>query len=183
MRWWLRSFGVGALVGLVTGLVVGGTAGRVFMRLVFLAREDARGFETAMGASIGDFTAGGTLFIAIFGAAVGLLFGLAYVAGRTFLPSRLWVRELSFVLAACGLLLGLLVRINREDFALLPVTLSLVLIVASVLVTALPVPLLVERFAPDRARSPGTAARTVLGVSGVAIAVYAATGIAIAYTA
>ncbi len=55
-----RSIGVGAGVGLAVGLVVGGTLGRVFMRLLFLAREDTLGFETAMGAIVGDFTGGGT---------------------------------------------------------------------------------------------------------------------------
>ena len=183
MRWWLRSFAVGAVVGLGAGLVVGGTVGRVFMRLLFLARKDSLGLETAMGAIIGDFTAGGTIFICFFGALMGLLLGVAYVAGRALMPPRLWRRKLLFVLAACGLMLGFIIRLNREDFAVLPVTLSLLLIAASVLVTALPVPFLVERFAPDRDRNPGVAARSVLGLSAVAIAVYAVSGIAVAYSA
>ena len=76
MRWWLRSLFVGAAVGLAVGFVVGGTLGRVFMRLLFLAHEDTLGFETAMGAIVGDFTAGGTTFIFIFGGAMGLVLGL-----------------------------------------------------------------------------------------------------------
>jgi hypothetical protein len=183
VRWWLRGFLVGAVVGLAAGLVVGGTLGRVFMRLLFLARKDTLGFETAMGAIIGDFTAGGTIFICLFGGFMGLLLGVGYVAGRALMPLRLWQRELWFGLAACGLMLGLLSRVNREDFAVLPVTLSLLLIGGSVLVTALPVPLLVERFAPDRERNPGVAARRVLGLGAIAIGVYAATGIAVAYSA
>jgi hypothetical protein len=183
VRWWLRSLAVGAVVGLASGLIVGGLVGRVFMRLLFLAQKDTRGIERAMGAIIGDFTAGGTLFIGIFGGFIGLVLGIAYVAGRALMPRGLWRRELWFVLATCGLLLGLIIRLNREDFAILPVTLSLLLIAGSVLVTALPVPLLVERFAPDRARNPGPAARGVLLVGAVAIAVYAAWGIALAYSA
>jgi hypothetical protein len=183
VRWWFKSLAIGAVVGLTTGFVVGGTLGRVFMRLLFLAHKDSLGFETAMGAIIGEFTAGGTIFICIFGAFLGLLLGVAYVAARVLMPSSLWRREVLFVLATCGLLLGLLVRLNRDDFAVLPVTLSLVLIVASVVVTALPVPLLVERFAPDRERRPGPAARRVLGLGSVAIAVYGVSGIALAYSA
>jgi hypothetical protein len=183
VRWWLRSLAVGAVVGLAAGFVVGGTLGRVFMRLLFLARKDTLGLETAMGAVIGDFTAGGTIFICVFGAVLGLLLGIVYAAARMLMPPTLWRRELLFVLATCGLMLGLLVRVNRDDFAVLPVTLSLVLIAASVVATALPVPLLVERFAPDRDRNPGPAARRVLGLGGLAIAVYAASGIALAYSA
>jgi hypothetical protein len=183
VRWWLRSFAVGAVVGLVAGFVIGGTLGRVFMRLLFLARKDTLGFETAMGAIIGKFTAGGTIFICVFGAFLGLLLGVAYVATRVLMPLSLWRREVSFVVATCGLMLGLLVRVNRDDFAILPVTLSLLLIVGSVVVTALPVPFLVERFAPDRERERGSAARRVRVLGAVAIAVYAASGIALAYSA
>jgi hypothetical protein len=180
VRFWLRSLAVGAAVGFVAGLVVGGTLGRVFMRLVFLAKEDTLGLETAMGAIIGDFTAGGTLFICIFGAVFGFLLGLAYVCVRTLMPSR-W-RAGVFVVGASGLMLGQIIRGNREDFAILPVTLSLLMIVGSVAVTAIPVPLLVERYAPDRERSPGRAAQAIVALAIVAIATYAATGIATAYS-
>ena len=183
MWWWLRSLATGAAVGLGVGFVVGGTLGRIFMRILFLSREDTRGFETAMGAIVGDLTGGGTLFICAFGAVMGLGLGLAYVCLRAFVPSRGWWRGSLFVYSATGLMLGLLVRVNRDDFAILPVTLSLFLIVASVAVTAVPVPILVERFAPGHDRSPGPVARAAVGVGAVAIAVFAATAIATAYSA
>lgn len=182
MRWWLRNLAIGAAIGLSVGLVVGGTLGRVFMRLLFLAREDTLGFETAMGGIIGDFTAGGTVFICVFGALMGLVLGLAYVGVRALMPSRLRWRVSLFVLAAGGLMLGLIVRGNREDFAILPVTLSLLLIAGSVVLTAIPVPVLIERFAPDRERSPGVAARAALGLGAVAVTVYAATAITAVYS-
>jgi hypothetical protein len=181
VRWWLRSLVIGATVGFVVGLAVGGTLGRVFMRILFLAREDTLGFETAMGAILGDFTAGGTMFIGAFGATMGLVLGLVYVCVRALLPSRIWWRVSLFVFAASGLLLGVIIRDNRDDFSILPVTLSLLLIVGSVVLTAIPVPVLVERFAPDRDRSPGLAAHAVVGFGVVAIAVYATLAIAAAY--
>ena len=181
VRWWLRNLAIGAGVGFSVGLVVGGTLGRVFMRILFLAREDTLGFETAMGAIIGDFTAAGTIFICLFGAAMGLVLGLAYVCTRALLPPRIWWRESLFVFAASGLLLGVIIHGNREDFYVLPVTLSLILIVGSVVLTAIPVPILVERFAPDRDRSPGKAAHAVVGLGVVAIAVYATSAIVAAY--
>jgi hypothetical protein len=151
-RWWLRSLAIGAGVGFGVGLVVGGTLGRVFMRLLFLAREDTAQLETAMGAIIGDLTASGTLAIAVFGAGAGMMLGLGYVAVRRLLPSRLWWREALFVLGATGFLLGFVVRTNLEDFGLLPVTLSLALTAGAIALTAIPVPLLVERFALRTAR-------------------------------
>ena len=44
---------MGAAAGLVVGFVVGGTLGRIFMRLLFLAHEETLGIETSMGGIIG----------------------------------------------------------------------------------------------------------------------------------
>ena len=182
MRFWLRSLAAGAGAGLTVGLVVGGTLGRIFMRILFLAREESSGSETAMGAIIGEITGGGTAFVYVFGAIAGVALGLAYAAGRMLLPSGTRRRVVVFTLGTSAFMLGQIVRGNREDFAVLPVTLSLLLIVASVAVTAAPVPLLVERLAPDRERTPGRLARglVVLGLTGFVL--FAASGIAIAYS-
>jgi len=181
VRWWLRSLAVGAAVGLVVGFVVGGALGRVFMRIIFLAKHDTLGLETAMGAIIGDFTSGGTLFICLFGGVMGVLLGLAYVCVRALMPSRTRWREAIFVVAATGLMLAIMIDGNREDFAILPVTLSLLLMVGSVVLTALPVPILIERFAPDRERRPGAVANAVMGLGIVAIGVYATTAVITVY--
>ena len=181
MRWWIRSLAVGAAVGLVVGLIVGGTLGRAFMRVLFLAKHDTLGIETAMGAIIGDFTAGGTLFIGLFGAIMGFLLGLSYACVRTFMPRRIWWREVLFVVAATGVMLATMIDGNREDFTILPVTLSLVLMVCSLVLTAAPVPILVERFAPDRERSPGRLANVLVGLGVLAIAVYATTEVVTVY--
>ena len=183
MRWWLRSVAVGFAVGFGVGLVVGGTLGRVFMRLIFLAREDALGFETAMGAIVGEFTGNGTATIYAFGAIAGVALGLAYALGRTLLPSGTRVRTIVFTLGTTAFMLGQIVRGNREDFSFLPVTLSLVLVVGSVALTAAPVPFLVERFAPDPKRSPGRIAQGVVLLGMTGFAVFAVTGVVIAYTA
>lgn len=182
MRWWLRSLAIGAAVGFAVGLVVGGTLGRVFMRVLFLAREDAFGFPTAMGAIVGEFTRPGTTSIYAFGAIAGVALGVAYAAGRTLLPSGTPLRTIVFTLGTTAFMLGQIVRGNRDDFSFLPVTLSLVLIVGSIALTAAPVPLIVERLSPDRARKPGHVAQglVLLGMTG--FAVFGVTAIAIAYT-
>lgn len=182
MRARLRNLAIGGGVGLVIGLAVGGTLGRIFMRLVFLAEEDTLGFETAMGAIIGDFTAGGTLFIGIFGAFMGFVLGAGYVLVRSFLPPRFWWREIAFVAGSSALMLGVIVRDNRDDFTFLPTTLSLVLIAGSVALTAAPVPLLIERFAPALTVSRRRGASALLVVGGAAIVVYSVIGVAAAYS-
>jgi hypothetical protein len=80
-------------------------------------------------------------------------------------------------------MLGQIIRGNLDDFALLPVTLSLLLIVGSVALTAAPVPVLVERLAPDRDRRPGRIAQGVVLLGMAGFAVFAVTGIATAYGA
>ena len=182
MRAWARNLAIGAGVGFVVGLVVGGTVGRIFMRILFLAREDNSGFVTAMGAVIGDLTGGGTVFIYIFAAIAGTALGLAYTAGRTLLPSGTRLRVIVFTLGTTAFMLGQIVRGNREDFALLPVTFSLLLIVVSVALTAAPVPLLVERLAPDRERAPGRLARAVVVLGMTGFALFAVSGVVMAYS-
>jgi len=183
VRYWLRSVAVGAAVGLMAGVAVGGTLGRIFMRLVFLAREDTVGIETAMGAIIGEFTSGGTGAIYAFGGIAGVALGVAYSVGRTLLPSGTRLRTVVFTLGATAFMLGQIVRGNREDFELLPVTLSLLLITASVALTAAPVPLVVERFAPDSHRSPRRVTRGIVMLGMAGFAAFGASGVVLAYTA
>jgi hypothetical protein len=182
MRTWIRNLAIGAGVGLLVGLVVGGTVGRIFMRILFLAREENTGFATAMGAIIGDFTREGTFGIYAFGAIAGTVLGLAYTATRTLLPSRVRLRVVVFTLGTTAFMVGQITRANRDDFSLLPVTASLLLVVLAVALTAAPVPLLVERFAPDRERAPGRLARGVVALGMTAFGLFAVTGVVIAYS-
>lgn len=182
MRTWIRNLAIGAGVGLIVGLVVGGTVGRIFMRILFLVKDENTDFATAMGAIIGDFTRDGTAGIYGFAAIAGMALGLAYTAARTLLPSRVGLRVIVFTLGTTAFMLGQITRANRDDFTLLPVTFSLLLIVVSVALTAVPVPLLVERLAPDPDRTPGRLARgvVILGLTGFAL--FAVSGVVIAYS-
>ena len=152
------------------------------MRILFLAREDALGITTAMGAIVGEFTGPGTTAIYAFGAIAGVALGVAYAVGRTLLPSGTSVRTIIFTLGTTAFMLGQIVRGNREDFSILPVTLSLLLIVGSVALTAAPVPLFVERLAPDRERTPGRLAQSVVVLGMTGFALFGLTGIVMAYT-
>jgi hypothetical protein len=178
----LRALAVGAGVGLAIGVVVGGTVGRIFMRILFLASDGNRGIETAMGAIIGDLTRAGTVSIYAFAAFTGVVLGLAYTVGRTLLPSRTGLRTTVFTIGTTAFMVGEIVRENRSDFGVLPVSLSLLLVVVSVAVTAAPVPLLVERFAPDRNRTPGRLARAIVVLGMTGFVLFGVTGILTAYS-
>jgi len=183
VRWWLRNLAIGAAVGLAVGVIVGGTLGRVFMRLVFLAEHDALGFQTAMGAIVGQFTGGGTAAIYVFAGIAGVLLGVAYAAARPLLRPGTRRRTVLFVLGTTAFMLGQIVRGNRSDFTVLPVTLSLVLAAGAVALTAVFVPILVERLQPDRERQPGRLAQGVVALGMTGFAVFGLTGILIAYAA
>ena len=134
------------------------------MRIVFLAEDDALGFETAMGAIVGEFTAGGTAAIYVFGAIAGdrsrpRLRGWTHAAPPGNAPTDDRVHGSVRVRSCSGRSCGATVRTSRFCRS----RSASCLVVGSVALTAAPVPILVERFDPDRKRQPG---RLAQGVSG-----------------
>jgi len=112
---------------------------------------------------------------------VALVIVSALLAVNAALPHpQVWALYVLLTLGTTAFMLGEIARDNREDFAFLPVTLSLVLVAGSVALTAAPVPVLVERFSPDRERRPGRLAQGVVGLGLAGFAVFALTGIMIA---
>lgn len=182
---WAKALGVGAAIGFATGAVVGGSLGRVFMRVLVLAEDDALGAETAMGAIVGAFTAGGTVAVYLFGGLTGLLLGAAYAVLRPLAPGGVAARTALFVTATTSVLTGFIVRSNEDDFGFLPPLLSLVLTAGAVAVTAVPLPLLVERFAPgtEPLRLPLRVRAAALGVPLAAFLAYGISGAVVALTA
>lgn len=107
----LRALGVGAAAGFVAGFVAGGIGSRLAMKVVALvAGPGARGRLTENGNAIGDFTAGGTLFLLLFGATLGMTGGLVYVALRPWLAAAGRWRGL-----ACGAVLLATIRAGTID--------------------------------------------------------------------
>ena len=97
------------------------------------------------------------------------------------MPQRTRWREWLIVVASASVF-GLLVRVNRDDFRLFPVTLGLLLILASVVLTAAPVPYLVERLAPGRERRPGPVAHGAVALGPTGAIAYAALGVSAVYS-
>ncbi|MGI9666005.1 MAG: hypothetical protein ACR2N2_02730 [Acidimicrobiia bacterium] len=70
-----RHVSAGAFSGLITGIVVGGFGGRVFMRIAGAAAGDrAQGSFTEAGFIVGEVTVGGTIALMLF---IGIFVGVA----------------------------------------------------------------------------------------------------------
>lgn len=152
----LRPLGVAVAVGALIGLVVAGGGSRLAMRLVAVAdeREDF-GVRTDAGAVVGDVSLGGTVFVLFMGALLGVLGALIYLGLRRWLPQRTAHRTLVFALVIVGLGLGVVIEGNQGDFVFVNTIVSVVSFAVVLLLYALVVPPLVERFVPRAAgRSP-----------------------------
>jgi len=109
--------GIGVIAGFVAGLVAGGVGSRLAMKIVALvAGPDAQGQITENGSTIGVFTAE-TIFLFFFGAALGIVGDLFYMALRPWLPATGRWRGL-----ACGAALlatggAMIVEAGNVDFA------------------------------------------------------------------
>jgi hypothetical protein len=82
-----RHIVAAGLAGLVTGLLVGGVGGRLFMRIAGAAAADtAQGRTTEAGFTVGQITAGGSLGLIMFvGTFVGITGAVLYLVFRPWL--------------------------------------------------------------------------------------------------
>jgi len=92
-----RQIWVGALSGLIAGIIVGGIGSRVAMRISAVAGgESISGLKTENGNIVGDITLGGTLTLLVLGAMLGVFGGLLYTVVRRWLPGSQWWKGLLF---------------------------------------------------------------------------------------
>ncbi len=111
--------GVG-IAGVVTGLVVGGLGGRLFMRVSgALAPDFAQGVSTEAGNRVGEITLGGTLGLVLFiGIAAGITGAVLYAVFRPWLAWAGRFRGVAFgvVLFAVGSATSDLLNPDNPDF-------------------------------------------------------------------
>jgi hypothetical protein len=92
----VRDAGIGLLAGFAAGFVAGGIGSRLAMKVVALvAGPSAQGRITENGNTIGVFSRD-TVFLLLFGALLGGVGGLLYVALRPWLPKAARWRGLAF---------------------------------------------------------------------------------------
>ncbi len=113
-----RILAIAAISGFAAGFL-GGIWTRLAKRVSgFLTIDRNRGILTDAEARVGDITLGGTLFIAMFAAAIGILGGVLYIAIRPVLPRSAPVRAVVygvFLLAVFGFIL---MDENNPDYRL-----------------------------------------------------------------
>ena len=165
-----RTLGVlvsGNLAGLIAGLVAGGVGSRLAMRILALTSPDAQGAITEAGEVVGEITLGGTLFLLVAGAALGMAGGLAYVALRRWLPSR--GVGLVFGLLMLAVSGRLLVDPDNIDFAILdPAWLGITMFAALPVLYGLLIVPLQSRLEPTFTKARPGVATTLLLVAGLA---------------
>ena len=96
----------------------------------------------------GEITFGGTVAVLATGVALGLLGALVYLALRSWLPARGGYRSVVFALIVLGFGLFVTIDGNQEDFVFLNTAVSIGSFAAVLLLYALVVPPLIDRFAP-----------------------------------
>jgi hypothetical protein len=100
-----REIARGGLAGLITGVVMGGGGARLAMRIASLIDPSARGRTTEAGATVGEFTLGGTIELVVFGGIfTGIGLAVIWVVVRPWLPNRGTARYL--VAALVGVAMG-----------------------------------------------------------------------------
>ncbi|MDQ4059440.1 MAG: hypothetical protein M3124_09995 [Actinomycetota bacterium] len=169
-----RKLGViasGAMAGAIAGLVAGGIGSRLAMRVLAITTPAAEGAITEADATVGQITAGGTLFLLLFGTALGVGGGLAYLALRHWLPAR-W-RGPAFGLLLLAIAGPFLVDPDNPDFVILePAWLGVAMFAALPVLFGLLVAQLQARLEPffTRQRSRGaTTAVLILGLLPLAL--------------
>jgi len=148
----LRRIGIGAMMGAVSGLVVGGVGGRLFMFVLAQLNPDATGVRTDDGFEMGQFTASGTVNLLLVTTIIGVIGGLAFLALRGLRFGPPWFRVLSMPVGATIVIGSMLVHSDGVDFTLLkPVWLAVALTLAVPFLYTLLLAWLVDRRLGDDA--------------------------------
>lgn len=92
----VRQAAIGAMAGFLVGMLVVGSAARLFMRIAAMSSpSQLDGALTENGNRVGEISAGGTIALMLFGGAMpGLIGGIVVMAVRPWLPETGWRRYL-----------------------------------------------------------------------------------------
>jgi hypothetical protein len=158
-----RRLGIAVLAGAVSGFLVGGIGGRLFMFVLAQLNPDAAGVTSDDGFVMGRFTASGTINLLVVTTVIGVIGGLLFMAlhGLRFGPP--WFLVLSMPVGATIVVGSVLVHSDGVDFTLLkPAWLAVALTLAVPFFYTLLLAWLVDRWLDDR---PGVWAALPSGVA------------------
>ena len=126
-----RTFGIVVLAGALSGFVVGGLGGRLFMFVLAELNPEEAGVLTDDGVPIGQFTLSGTLNLLGITTVIGVIGGLVFLALRGLRFGPRWFRVLSMPVGATIVIGAMLVHSEGVDFTLLqPVELGVAMTLA-----------------------------------------------------
>jgi hypothetical protein len=114
-----RVLGIGVLAGAVSGLVVGGIGGRLFMFVLAELNPEETGVMTDDGFPMGQFTVSGTVNLLVITTVIGVIGGLVFLALRGLRFGPRWFQVLSMPVGATLVIGSMLVHSEGVDFTLL----------------------------------------------------------------
>lgn len=145
-----RRLGIGVLAGAISGVVVGGLGGRVFMLVLAELNPEDSGVLTDDGVPIGQFTVSGTLNLLVITTVIGVIGGLVFLALRGLRFGSPWFRVLSMPVGATIVVGSMLVHSDGVDFTLLqPVALGVAMTLAVPFLYTLLLAFLADRWIGD----------------------------------
>jgi len=150
MRQVLRRLGIAVLAGAISGFVVGGIGGRLFMFVLAELNPEDAGIRTDDDVPIGQFTLDGTLNLFLITTVIGVIGGLVFFALRGLRFGPRWFRVLSMPVGATLVVGSMLVHSDGVDFTLLqPVELGVAMTLAVPFFYTLLVAALADRWLGD----------------------------------
>ncbi len=114
-----RGIGVATLAGIPAGFLAAGVGSRLAMRVsgfMFAQDHPNRLAFAESGAKVGEITAGGTIFLLVFGTFMGVAGAYFYATLKPWLPGRAVVRGFLFGLVALALLSAASIDRANDDF-------------------------------------------------------------------
>ncbi len=114
-----RTVGVAVPAGAAAGLLAAGVGGRLAMRVsgFMFSQDHPGGFAmTENGNRVGEITAGGTIFLVVFGTILGIMGAYFYVGLKPWLPGNLALRGFLFGVLLLLLLSPLSLDPGNDDF-------------------------------------------------------------------
>jgi hypothetical protein len=146
----VRRIFLGVAAGAVTGLVVGGVWGRVFMSVLAGLNPEDHDTLTDDGFAMGQFTVGGTINLLTAAIAIGAFGGLLFLALRGLRFGPAWFRTTSIALGATIVVGSMLLHSDGVDFSRLePIGLAVAMTLSMPLLYALGVTWLGDRWLGD----------------------------------
>jgi hypothetical protein len=151
-----RGMAVGMLPGALAGGIAGGVGSRLAMRVMAATSSAAvQGTETEFGATVGEISFGGTLFLLIAGAILGAAGGLIFMAIRRLLPWTGWGGGLAFGLLLLAVFGRLVIDPENFDFDVLdPAALAVAMFAAIFVLYGLLVVPTLEHLEPSIRSAP-----------------------------